>query len=218
METEIIRNKPKFDTCFFERYAKITLETILGDHYAGLENRDRPDLQDIELDMGIEVTRAMHESKAEAISLLNEMAVDEIVDVPELTNKEMYRLGYTYGLISKDIVGPTEYYYWRQASPLSHVIENKVNKVTNGFYGNFKEMGLYIFTKDDVVDGELLAAMHLTSKLQSGFTSGFQTLYISEIQNLYVCDIASMSYKQYHISDDLCRKFFKKATDNCSCL
>lgn len=204
-------NKPKFDTCFFERYAKITLETVVGDYYSGLENKDRPDLQDKTKSIGIEVTRAIHESKAEAISMLNEMAVDEIIAVPALTNKEMYKIGYTYGLISKDIVGPTEYYYWRQASPLSRVIENKVRKATSGFYGDFKELGLYIFTKDDIVNGELLAAMHLTSKLQSGITGGFQTLYVSEIQNLYVCDIATMSYRQYHISDDLCRKFFNQA-------
>ena len=35
----------KFDTCFFERYAQITLETCLGPHYASLVNEDRPDLQ-----------------------------------------------------------------------------------------------------------------------------------------------------------------------------
>lgn len=204
-------DRPKFDTCFFERYAKITLETVMGERYAGLENKDRPDLQDDRIGLGIEVTRAMHESRAEAISMLNEMAVDEIMEVPALSNKEMYRLGYTYGLISKDIVGPMEYYYWRQASPMSRVIENKVRKATNGFYGDYRDLGLYIFTKDEILNGELMAAMHLTLKLQSGLSGGFQTLYISEIQNLYVCNIATMSYEQYHISKDMCRKFFNSA-------
>lgn len=205
-------DKPKFDTCFFERYAKITLETVIGARYAGLENRDRPDLQDEYNNLGIEVTRAMHESRADAITMLNEMAVDKVMEVPSLSNKEMFRLGYTYGLVSKEIVGPTEYYYWRQASPMSRVIENKVRKATSGFYGNFSELGLYIFTKDDIVDGELMAAMHLTSKLQGGLQGGFKTLYISEIQNLYVCNITSLTYKQYPISDDMCRQFFRKAT------
>ena len=30
--------KRKFDTCFFERYAKITLETFLGEEYSALVN------------------------------------------------------------------------------------------------------------------------------------------------------------------------------------
>ena len=39
---------PKFDTCFFERYAMVSLATLLGEPYAHLVNRDRPDLQDEE--------------------------------------------------------------------------------------------------------------------------------------------------------------------------
>ena len=34
----------KFDTCFFERYAQLTLETILGCEYSNLVNKYRPDL------------------------------------------------------------------------------------------------------------------------------------------------------------------------------
>ena len=49
----------KFDTCFFERYAKNTLETFLGSSYSALVNEDRPDLQMPDRSLGIEVTRAM---------------------------------------------------------------------------------------------------------------------------------------------------------------
>ena len=60
----------KFDTCFFERYAQITLETILGKDYSTLINEDRPDLQMPDRSLGIEVTRAMESSKDVAIQLL----------------------------------------------------------------------------------------------------------------------------------------------------
>ena len=66
--------KPKFDTCFFERYAMASLRTVLGDRYACLVNEDRPDLQAPDHSLGIEVTRAMEESKKVADSLLLEMA------------------------------------------------------------------------------------------------------------------------------------------------
>ncbi len=204
-----VDGKPKFDTCFFERYAKITLETILGDRYAGLVNRDRPDLQTEDGEIGIEVTRALKESKVEAIKLLNEMAVAEVKNISGLAEKR--GAGYVYGLVDVDSVGSEEYRYWLEASPLKRVIENKVKKVIGGFYGDFKEFGLYIFTKDDLTADDLIAAMKLTMELQSDVVSQFQTLFISEVQNLYVCDVATLSYKQYPISEDLCKKFFMKS-------
>ena len=72
---------PKFDTCFFERYAMVSLATLLGEHYAHLVNRDRPDLQDEEQGIGIEVTRAIRENKNVANALVNEMAGEDIKEV-----------------------------------------------------------------------------------------------------------------------------------------
>ena len=63
----------RFDTCFFERYAQITLETVLGEEFADLVNKDRPDLQKPDRSLGIEVTRAMESSKEVAKELLKEI-------------------------------------------------------------------------------------------------------------------------------------------------
>ena len=72
---------PKFDTCFFERYAMVSLATLLGEHYAHLVNRDRPDLQDEAQSIGIEVTRAIRENKNVANALVNEMAGEDVKEV-----------------------------------------------------------------------------------------------------------------------------------------
>ena len=202
-------NKPKFDTCFFERYAKLTLETILGAKYSDLINMDRPDLQTDDGRIGIEVTRALKESKVEAIKLLNEMAVAEVKCISGVQDKR--GMGYAYGLVDTDSVGAEEYRYWLEASPLKRVIENKVSKVVNGFYGDFEEFGLYIFTKDDMTAEDLLAAMKWTMELQAKAEKQFTTLYISEVQTLYVCDVATLSYKQYPISQEMCKSFFLKS-------
>lgn len=203
------KNSPKFDTCFFERYAKLTLETVLGAKYSDLVNRDRPDLQTDDGRIGIEVTRALKESKVEAIKLLNEMAVAEVKSVSGLVDKR--GMGYAYGLVDVDSVGSEEYRYWFEASPLKRVIENKVAKVMNGFYGDFEEFGLYIFTKDDLTPDDLLSAMKWTMELQAKAEKQFTTLYISEVQMLYVCDVATLSYKQYPISEEMCKNFFIKS-------
>lgn len=203
------KNSPKFDTCFFERYAKLTLETVLGAKYSDLVNRDRPDLQTDDGRIGIEVTRALKESKVEAIKLLNEMAVAEVKCISGVQDKR--GMGYAYGLVDTDSVGAEEYRYWLEASPLKRVIENKVAKVVNGFYGDFEEFGLYIFTKDDMMPDDLLAAMKWTMELQAKAEKQFTKLYISEVQTLYVCDVATLSYKQYPISQEMCKSFFLKS-------
>ena len=65
----------KFDTCFFEQYALISLSALLGSEFDGLVNLDRPDLQSPdEKSVGIEVTRAMEVSKSAEQALLKDLA------------------------------------------------------------------------------------------------------------------------------------------------
>ena len=88
---------PKYDTCFFERYAMYSLEALLGERYAHLVNADRPDLQDEAQGIGIEVTRAITEDKNVANSLINEMAGRPVKEVNEDLLK-IQESGYSYGL------------------------------------------------------------------------------------------------------------------------
>ena len=65
----------EFGTCFFEKYAQIVLSTVLGPSFEQLVNRDRPDLQSPSgRGLGIEVTRAMEESKAAGLALMQDIA------------------------------------------------------------------------------------------------------------------------------------------------
>ena len=138
----------KFNTCFFERYAQITLETVLGKEYADLINMDRPDLQMPDRSLGIEVTRAMESSKDAARELILEMAGLNIPEGDKEEVGEIIRSGYGYGLQDGRYIGHIEYEYWSLAQPLKRIIESKISKVGSGFYGDFKEYGLYIFCKD----------------------------------------------------------------------
>ena len=141
---------PKFDTCFFERYAMVSLATLLGEHYAHLVNRDRPDLQDEEQGIGIEVTRAIRENKNVANALVNEMAGEDIKEVNAEDLQHINQSGYAYGLGDGSIIGRNEYEFWSLALPLKRILEIKMNKVNDGFYGDFDEFGLFVFTKEDL--------------------------------------------------------------------
>ena len=211
--------KPKFDTCFFERYAMASLRTVLGDRYACLVNEDRPDLQAPDHSLGIEVTRAMEESKKVADSLLLEMA--GIIEPDDGTDDEEraedYRnildSGYAYGLRGGKYVGKLEYDYWALAQPLRRIIASKVQKVSSGFYGSFNHFGLYVFCKDRFTEEEVGLTVEYTSELQSGLEVCYDTLYLSLIDCLYVCDMRSGDIGRHGISRDMCRIFFREAVN-----
>ena len=236
----------KFDTCFFERYAQITLETVLGDEYADLVNEDRPDLQKPDKSLGIEVTRAMEPKKDAALTMLKEMAgfpdglpgrteewnmaistdktdchtkhKDSISATDREEIMQIVDSGYGYGLQGGRYVGHLEYEYWSLALPLRRIIESKIRKVASGFYGEFSEYGLYIFTKDDLTHEKAVMTMEYASELQRHLDVKYSKMYLSQIDRLYVCDLASVkrtdhstTLTTYDISREQCKEFFIKA-------
>lgn len=210
--------KRKFDTCFFERYAHICLESILGDSYKDLINEDRPDLQMPDHSLGIEVTRAMEPRKDVAQDLLSEMAGFEIASEDKEEMDRILQSGYGYGLQEGRYIGHLEYEYWHLALPLRRIIESKVSKVGSGFYSEFDEYGLYIFCKDDLTEEEVLLTMEYTSDLQRHLDLKYSKMYLSLIDRLYVCDLTDVDpYHQptrcasYEITRGMRTLFFMKA-------
>ena len=208
----------KFDTCFFERYAQITLEACLGKEYSALINEDRPDLQMPDHSFGIEVTRAMEPKKDAAISMLKEMAGFPVNEEDREEVEQIIRTGYGYGLQDGKYIGHLEYEYWALALPLRRIIESKVRKVASGFYGNFDEYGLYIFCKDDLTEEEVNLTMEFTSDLQRNLDIRYSKMYLSLIDRLYVCDLTQVDRMHhttkctsYDISRKMCKDFFLKA-------
>ena len=202
----------RFDTCFFERYARVSLEKLLDEGFAALLNKDRPDLQSADgRSIGIEVTRAMPESKEAADTMLKEMAGIRLVKSAGVESEDldsMLASGYGYGLDDGQYVGSREYDYWSLALPMRRIIENKVSKAGNGFYGEFESLALYVFSKDALSDSEVADIMDFTMNLQSENKIRYDFLYLSEINNLNVCDLRSAQMVCHPISRVQRRDFF----------
>ena len=212
----------KFDTCFFERYAQITLEAVLGKEYAELVNKDRPDLQMPDRSLGIEVTRAMESNKRAALHMLKEMAGLEVHEENREEISQIIKSGYGYGLQDGKYIGHLEYEYWSLALPLRRIIESKISKVGSGFYGEFQEFGLYIFCKDDLTEEEVNMTMEYASELQRHIDVKYSKIYLSLINRLYVCDLSEVNRTDhkttctsYEISSRMCKEFFLEALEGC---
>lgn len=202
----------RFDTCFFERYARVSLEKLLDEGFAALLNKDRPDLQSADgRSIGIEVTRAMPETKVAADTMLKEMAGIRPVKSAGVESGDidsMLASGYGYGLDDGQYVGSREYDYWSLALPMRRIIENKVSKARNGFYGEFESLALYVFSKDALSDSEVADIMDFTMNLQFENKIRYDFLYLSEINNLNVCDLRSAQMVCHPISRIQRRNFF----------
>lgn len=210
----------KFDTCFFERYAQLTLETILGEKFSGLVNKDRPDLQSPDsTTLGIEVTRAMEPDRHNANQLLKELAGMQIIEEHRSDMEHIVKSGYAYGLPGLNYTGYIEEEYWALAQPLQRILTSKIEKVAKGFYGNFREFGLYVFCRDLLNLSQVEAAVNYTLMLQDNLDLRFNTLYLSQTDTLYVCRLTDNHFyegianriESYSIPDNLRREFFFKS-------
>ena len=179
-----------FGTCFFEQYAQITLVTFLGGEMTSLVNRDRPDLQSPDgASVGIEVTRAMEENKLAQEALLKDISGitpgpknDDDLDI-------ILENGYAFGLEKGKYIGVKELSYWSMALPMKRILESKVSKVGNGFYGNSDKMGLFVFSRENLGEKEAIDAMNYTLFLQKYQDNRYNRLFLADINDLYVCNL-----------------------------
>lgn len=187
----------KYDTCFFERYAKISLESLLGPEFGSLEVVDRPDLQSRgDNSIGIEVTRAMEESKDAAKDLLKEISgIAQKSDMQHIVDN-----GYGYGLQVGRYIGVKELAYWSTALPLRRILRSKVSKVCGGFYGSYTKMGLFVFCKDALTEEDILKAIKFVMDLQRGYETKYNRLYLSEVDRLIVCNLEDNINDEYRLT------------------
>ena len=206
----------EFGTCFFEQYAQISLSALLGSEFDCLVNRDRPDLQSEDgRSLGIEVTRAMEESKKAA----EEMLLDVAGRTPQPRGAEIEQIlenGYAFGLEEGKYIGVKELLYWSMALPLAHILESKVSKVGNGFYGRYDKMGLFVFCREDLGAAEARKAMTYTISLQKYQDIRYNRLYLADVDDLFVCNLddgitPDARMIRYRISQEQRQAFYREA-------
>ena len=206
----------KYDTCFFERYAQISLATLLGHEFDCLVNLDRPALQSEDgKSIGIEVTRAMEESRAAEQELLKDMA-GITQGRSDLEIDQILQYGYSFGLGAGRYIGAKELLYWKMALPMKRIIQSKVDKVGSGFYGQWNKLGLYVFSKDDLEERDAIKIMHYTIGLQKYQSIKYNRLYLADVNDLFVCNLddgLQESYRmlRYLISQEQREAFYREA-------
>ena len=101
---------------------------------------------------------------------------------------------------------------------MKEIIANKVGKVSSGFYGNFREFGLFVFSNDRVTLQNAYSAVMYTLDIQKALDVRYSRLYISAVTDFYACNLEDDISFEYRISpftvDELQRKeFFLSSLD-----
>ena len=207
-----------FGTCFFEQYAQVSLSALLGSGFDALVNRDRPDLQSPDgKSIGIEVTRAMEENKAAEQALLKDLAGISTGNHTDDYDRILEN-GYGFGLEGGKYIGKKEFFYWSMALPLRRILESKVAKVGNGFYGRFDEMGLFVFSRENLGIAEAVKAMNYTLSLQKHQDIRYNRLYLADVDDLFVCNLDDglkddSRLVRYRVSQQQRQDFYREAID-----
>lgn len=207
-----------FGTCFFEQYAQVSLSALLGSGFDALVNRDRPDLQSPDgKSIGIEVTRAMEENKAAEQALLKDLAGISAGNHTDDYDRILEN-GYGFGLEGGKFIGKKEFFYWSMALPLRRILESKVAKVGNGFYGRFDEMGLFVFSRENLGMTEAVKAMNYTLSLQKHQDIRYNRLYLADVDDLFVCNLDDglkddSRLVRYRVSQQQRQDFYREAID-----
>ena len=205
------KKKTKYDTCFFERYAMFSLVRLFGAHYLGLTCSDRPDLQDDENSIGIEVTRAISENKVDAHALINDIAGKTVIEVDPDVLQRIKESGYSFGLDSSNTMGNREYDYWALAQPMKRILQSKIQKVSDGFYGHYNEFGLYVFTNYDLVADEVDEIIGYVMEAQVGLNNCYDRLFITQIDTMFDCDLKEGHFTSLPIDSVMRKQFYRYA-------
>ena len=157
----------------------------------------------------------MEESKKAA----DEMLLDVAGRTPQPRGAEIEQIlenGYAFGLEEGKYIGVKELLYWSMALPLAHILESKVSKVGNGFYGRYDKMGLFVFCREDLGAAEARKAMTYTISLQKYQDIRYNRLYLADVDDLFVCNLddgitPDARMIRYRISQEQRQAFYREA-------
>ena len=130
--------------------------------------------------------------------------------------EQILEYGYAYGLKKGKYIGLKELSYWSMAHPIKRILESKVSKVGNGFYGHFDKMGLFVFSRENLGETEARKAMDYTLFLQKYQDLRYDRLYIADVNDLFVCNLddglkESSRLIRYTITQEQRKAFYLEA-------
>ena len=94
---------------------------------------------------------------------------------------------------------------------MKRILEIKMDKVNNGFYGDFNEFGLFVFTKMDLDIAQIKQTIAFMQEKQAFQNRLYSRLFVSQIQTLFDCDLFTGQYRKIKVDREQRRLFYDEA-------
>ncbi|MBU3103306.1 hypothetical protein [Clostridium gasigenes] len=182
---------------YYECYSKIVLEGLYPNEFDNLEIIDKPDLQSIDGNYGVEVTIAIDKDQLEPESLYTDISYKRIRNV-EKASKEIVKCGCKLecgilagkpGTDSFDLI--------------LEAFDNKLNKLNGNKYSFFKQNYLFIFSDIYAVEKMIMNAIKDMRQRQLSKVRQFYKVYVLVPGYCYSLNLDAGSYEIYRIKSSL---------------
>lgn len=178
---------------YHECYAKIVLEELFPDQFTNLVLSDKPDLQDTQSNIGIEVTIAENSKTLEAENLYSKLPyVDEYIKIKNIERIKQCGATYENGILSSS--GNDDFRLINQA------INKKIKKLQEAEYHVLDEYQLFVFSS--IFANDVMLKDELNYLLEREIVDYFKKIYILVPGALFCFNLMLRTYKVLEITSN----------------
>lgn len=183
--------KYRFEECF----AKLLLEYFFSNEFETLSLLDKPDLQNKNLDIGIEVTTAVEKNSLELERLYSELEYG-LVRNQEKVEHKIKKLG---GKISNGVL--IHQVRSRTLNNIYNSYKEKLKLINKGSYSLFKKNYIFITDENIIHEAEILKIIKDLNDIQNDMKYKFDKVYIYIFgNNLYELDLKKEKFKTIYLN------------------
>ena len=203
-ENDPLPRHTKYD--WEECYAKVVLETLVKDRVNNLKIKDKPDLQNDAINVGIECTIAIDKKQLEAEYLYCELTDNKSIN-PEKCKERIEALG---GKITKYTMVQSGS---DTASNIFKAVNKKLQKLNGENYKIFKNNYLLIRDCIYIPNEHIKGLQYLIAMIQSKYDREFDIIYILLNSKLIELNMIDYTNRYFEISSNIQYELAQKARE-----
>jgi len=198
-------------TAYFEYTALIVLVELFPEKYGELIRKDKPDLQDADKSLGVEVTRAIEGNYGEIEGLTSEAFYGNEAYKAKAT-RQIEKLGGSFDEFG--MLWPTGH---DNFDAIYREFDRKLQKLNSGNYAQICHNELFIHSDIYAIDSMLKQALKLMIEKQRDFSIKFELIYVFVPGAIYILDLRNESYKTKKLDTTWQSKKACKARERAEC-
>lgn len=202
-------------TPYYEYLALIVLQALFPERYARIIKVDKPDLQDAQLGIGIEVVQAFSETSSKIEHLCSQYTYEKNTQKKAKLKQKLEKMGCTFCNDASDRINwPAEI---NSFDSVVYEFERKLQKLNGGGYAVFLHNELFLYSGVYAFDYMLYSAMKKMKDIEKEFSAKFETVYVYAPEHIYIFNLLRENYRDIGIQNHDQTEWACKARERVEC-